>query len=121
MWSSQLALHGLVAIEEGNPYITALISQEETIEKFKSIPRFKEIWDKALGIAQTLIPEDKQGVSHIQLIYVCFVSNTVQLIGDDFNFSAINSHTILHTNHISETAQVTSPLIKAEVNIVLFS
>lgn len=122
MLSSQLALYGLEALEEGNPYIAAFISQKTIIEKFSSIPRFKEIWDRAISIAKQLIPEDKQGVVHVQLVFACFLSNTVQIIGDDFDLSIINSHAILHSKSSRINSDGTSTsLIRAEVNIILFA
>lgn len=122
MLSSQLALHSLQPIENGNPFITSIISQEKIIEEFVSIPRFKVIWDRAMQIANRLIPEDHQGVVRVQLVYACFITNTVKMIDDDFDLSIVNSHAILYSKLSINTKDETSAsLIKANVNIVLFT
>jgi len=122
MLSSQLALYGLQPIEYGNPFITSFISQEKIIEEFSSIHRFKGIWDKAMEIAHRLVPEDHQGVVQVQLVYACFVSSTVKIIDDDFDWSIVNSHAILHSKlSINSKNETSASLIKANVNVVLFT
>jgi len=124
MLSSQLALHGLQPIEYGNPFITSFISQENVIEEFSLIPRFKKIWDRAMQIANRLVPDNHQGVVHVQLVYACFISSTVKIIDDDFDWSIVNSHTILHSKlsiNSKNDTETSASLIKANVNIVLFN
>lgn len=124
MLSSQLALHSLQPIENGNPFITSLVSQENVIEEFSSIPRFKVIWDRAMKIANRLVPEDHQGVVLVQLVYACFISSAIKIIDDDFDLSIVNSHTILHSKlsiNSKNDTETSASLIKANVNIVLFN
>ena len=110
--SSYLSQLGLEAIANEEPNIASLISQGPIIQKFKSVPLLKEIWDKAERIARQRI--DESGVVRIQLLYVDFLDCSIRIIDNDFDLSIVKNYTILSTNNNSD-------FVKAEVLVMLFS
>lgn len=114
MLSSQLALYGLEALRDGDPYITTLIRQAPIIEAIKSY----KIWEDAVKYAeeQSNVSEGKKEIVAIHILFVNLEQNT---INEFFSIDDLNSITVSALFCFSPNDSENT-IVKTNVALLLF-